>query len=398
MSEVAVAGIGAPIVIADAQPRHSLTADIVHGAEAFAALVPEWEYLARRQTGTIVFQTPSLLSIWADHFARQRLVSFTTVVVRNAGRPILIWPIRVERFGPIRIACGAGAPISQYDEILVDPEACVRTAMSVALDVLKKTVRPDFVMFERVRADSELRKAVRDATQVGCEEGAPYLDLSRGLEAALKSRKSYAAKQQKKRMKRFAKEGESTVTVAQNAAEAEAWLSEALTLKRNWLTGNGMVSRAFVNAATGTCLRDLARKLSAPDASPRMVVAKLALNGKTAAIEAGFAYRDSFHLYLRAFAPQFSNLGPGNVLTEHMVGWCVDNGFKRYDMLAPRSRNKAEWQSDEVGVTDLVVPMTWLGRLFTATVPTHIAPKLRDAFYALPLRIRSAVAGMTLRM
>ena len=96
--------------------------------------------------------------------------------------------------------------------------------------------------------------------------------------------------------------------------------------------------------------------------------------GSTAAIEAGFAHRDTFHLYLRAFAPEFSNLGPGNVLTEHMIGWCVDNGMKRYDMLAPRSRNKAEWQSGEVGVVDFALPMTWLGRLYAATVPTHIAP------------------------
>jgi hypothetical protein len=81
-----------------------------------------------------------------------------------------------------------------------------------------------------------------------------------------------------------------------------------------------------------------------------------------------------------------------------MIGWCVENGIKRYDMLAPRSRNKAEWQSGEVGVVDFVLPMTWLGKLYAATVPTRIAPMLRDAFYALPLGIRSKVAGLTLRM
>src|SRR5262249_1534740 len=98
------------------------------------------------------------------------------------------------------------------------------------------------------------------------------------------------------------------------------------------------------------------------------------------------------------FVPEFYNLGPGNVLTEHMIGWCVENGLKRYDMMAPRSRNKAEWQSGEVAVADFALPMTWLGALYVASVPTHIGPMLRDAFYALPLRLRSAVAGMTLRM
>ena len=58
----------------------------------------------------------------------------------------------VERHGLLRIVCGAGAPISQYDEILVDPDACVRTAMGAALDILAKTIRPDLLMLERVRA------------------------------------------------------------------------------------------------------------------------------------------------------------------------------------------------------------------------------------------------------
>lgn len=398
MSDVAVAGIGAPIALRQAAPANPLAAEVLHGAEGFEKLLPEWHYLAEQQISPILFQTPSLLSIWAGHFARRRPADFMTVVVRHAGRPILIWPLFIERHGFLRIACSAGAPISQYDEILADPDACVRTAMGTALDILAKTIGPDLVMFERVRADSQLRSALREAKPLGCDEGAPYLDLSGGLEAALKSRKSYAAKQQKKRMKRFAKEGESAVTIASDPAEAEAWLSEALTLKRNWLKSSGFVSRAFVKAATGSCLRELARTLTEPAASPRMVVAKLTLDGKTAAIEAGFVHRGTFHLYLRAFVPEFSNLGPGNVLTEHMIGWCVENGVKRYDMMAPRSRNKAEWQSDEIGVADFVLPMTWLGKLYAATVPTHIGPMLRDAFYALPLRLRSAVAGLTLKM
>ena len=91
-----------------------------------------------------------------------------------------------------------------------------------------------------------------------------------------------------------------------------------------------------------------------------MVVAKLTLDGRTAAIEAGFIHRATFHLYLRAFAPEFANLGPGNILTERMLEWCADNAIERYDMLAPRSRNKAEWQSGEVAVADFALPMTWL--------------------------------------
>ena len=66
-------------------------------------------------------------------------------------------------------------------------------------------------------------------------------------------------------------------------------------------------------------------------------------------------------------------------------------------MLAPRSRNKAEWQTGEVAVLDFVLPLTLRGRLY-ATVLKHAHPLLRRAFYALPLPARSAVTGMALKM
>lgn len=402
MSDVAVAGIRArsiaPIAATGTASRQILAAEVLQGAEAYEALLPEWKRLAELQPGTSLFQTPSLLSTWAQHFACGRAARLTTVVLRHAGQPVLIWPLFIERRALVRIARGAGVPISQYDEILVDPAFDKKAAFAAALDALRDTVRPDLVLLEGVRADSALRAALRDVSPIGCGDAAPNIDLSQGLAVALAMRKPYAAKQQRKRMKRFIKAGKSTVAIANDPAEAEAWLVEALTLKRNWLRSTGRLSRAFVKAETGNCLAGLARALSHPSASPRMVVAKLSLDGRTAAIEVGFVHRGAFQLYLRAFAPEFASLGPGNVLTERMLEWCAENRIEIYDMLAPRSRNKAEWQSGEVGVEDFALPMTWRGRLYAATVPTLLAPTLRDAFYALPERLRSVIAGMALRM
>jgi CelD/BcsL family acetyltransferase involved in cellulose biosynthesis len=138
--------------------------------------------------------------------------------------------------------------------------------------------------------------------------------------------------------------------------------------------------------------------LVSADTSPRMVVSKLTLDGRTAAIEAGFCHHGAYHLYLGAFAPEFAKLGPGNVLTEKVLEWCIANGIKRYDMLAPRSRNKREWQSNEVAIVDFALPATLRGRLYAALVMKRLAPALRDAFYALPPRARSFIASMTLRM
>src|SRR4051812_15840457 len=151
MSEVAVAGFGvrsAPLAAVDPAPRHSLTAEVLLGADAYPALLPEWQHLAQLQPGTVLFQMPSLLSVWLSHFPR-RHAGLATVVLRRAGRAVLIWPLVVERRAFIRIARGAGAPISQYDEVLLDPETDARTALKTALDALATSVNPDLLLLER---------------------------------------------------------------------------------------------------------------------------------------------------------------------------------------------------------------------------------------------------------
>ncbi len=81
-----------------------------------------------------------------------------------------------------------------------------------------------------------------------------------------------------------------------------------------------------------------------------------------------------------------------------MLGWCAENGIGHYDMLAPRSRNKGEWQSGEVAVFDFALPMTPGGRFYAEIVLKRLAPALRDGFYALPVPLRSSLAGLALRM
>jgi CelD/BcsL family acetyltransferase involved in cellulose biosynthesis len=402
MSEAAVAGIRARVFsrsfFATTLPRHCFSAEVLYGMEAYQALAAESRRLAELYDSATLFQTPELVLAWARHFVSGRAVQLATIVVRDGARTVLIWPLAIERHLLVRIARGAGAPIGQYDDIIVDPEVDRRAGLATALDALRECVRPDLLQLERVRADSLLRPALPELAPLKVPETAPYVDLSSGFTAALARRPRYAAKQHRKRVRRLAKAGDCAIAMARNPAEAEAWMHEALTLKRAWLRDHGLLSRAFVRSETGNCLAELARTLCGPEASPRMVIAKLCLDGRTAAIEVGFKHRKSFHLYLRAFAPDLACFGPGNVLTERMLEWCAENGVERYDMLPPRSRNKSEWQSGEVGVADYLLPMTWRGSLYAAGVPTLLGPMLRDRFYSLPARVRSAVAGMTLRM
>lgn len=402
MSDVAVAGIRerslAPIASATpARSKRRLATEVFRGPDAYRALRAEWKLLAERQQSTSVFQSPDMLEAWSRHFATERADDLVTVMVRKDGQAVLIWPLLIERSGLVRTARGAGSPIGQYDEILLDPDCDAVEAFEAAKEALVEAARPDLVLLERVRDDGTLRKALGRAEPSACSEGAPYADLSRGFPHLMASLKSRVVRQQRKRMRRFEQEGSIEFAVAANAEQAEAWLSEAIALKREWLRSTGRISRAFVRRETTECLTEFARTRSEPDAAPRMLVSRLTLDGETAAIEMGFCERGIYHLYLGAFAPAFAKFGPGNVLTEKLLRWCADNGFHRYDMMAPRSRNKGEWQSDEVLVFDFAIPTTLRGRLFVAIFLKRLLPAIRNAFYALPDSLRSRLAGFALR-
>jgi CelD/BcsL family acetyltransferase involved in cellulose biosynthesis len=401
MTELALAGSAHPVVrrqgARSVSSQPPLSASVLRGADAYSALEADWRRLSAGQHSATLFQTPEMLSAWATHFAPRKVDRLATIVVRDGNRAVLIWPLLVERRGFITVATGAGAPLGQYDELLLDPYADATSAIKAAMDALSRTIRPDFIFLERVRADGALARALGDTVPLSCPEAAPYADLSGGVAALMAALKPRVARQQRKRVQRFKKEGCVSFEVADGPRQAEAWLAEAMAMKRKWLKSTGRISRAFVKPETGNCLADLARALSHPDSSPRMVVSRVTLDGRVAAIEMGFRQSDAYHLYLGAFDEALAKFGPGNILTERMLEWCAANGVQRYDMLAPRSRNKGEWQSGEVSVCDFALPMNVRGRLYIELVLKRIVPAARKAFYALPASFRSAVAGLTLR-
>ena len=374
-----------------------LTSEALIGSESYAALADDWRRLIELQDRTVLFQLPGLLTPWARHFGKGSATP-VTIVVRDGPRPVLLWPLSIERRALVTVATGAGGPIGQYDEILADPDYDAGESFAAARDALTAHFQPDLLFLERVRADGALRHALGETEPICWDEGAPYSDLSRGVAGLKKELKSRVVRQQKKRVRRLAEEGDVSFEVAADPSVAQEWLAEAMSLKREWLKATGRVSRAFMQPATAACLAEMAWTLARPGAAPRMVVSRLSVNGRTAAIEMGFRHRDSYHLYLGAFAPEFARLGPGNVLTEHVLEWCAKNGLARYDMLPPRSRNKGEWQSGEVAVLDFALPMTARGRLYSAVMLQHVAPTLRRIFYALPPSVRGAIAGRTLRI
>lgn len=382
---------------ADFSPKTQVIgAEILPGEEACRSLQNEWNALSERCGNVAPFQDPNLLAVWARHFRSDG--EFLVVLVRDQSRPVLIWPIAIERRGPFRIAVGAGAPIVQYDELLLDPAVEGKAAFELAIQTLTTSTSVDAVTLERIREDGALWSVLGQCgAVVRGSEAAPYADLSAGVGPYTATLKKRVLTQQKRRVRRFQDRGPWSFQMAEGPDEAQAWVREALALKRKWLESTGRISRAFADPRTGQCLEKLARNDAGQSDLMRTIVFRLVLNERTAALEVCFRHRDSLHFYLGAHVPESAPLGPGNILTEQILSWCEANGVRRYDMMSPRSRFKSEWQSGEVRIGECLLPTSLRGRLYSLPI-ARIVPFSRSVFYRLPRPLRSTLARLVLKI
>ncbi len=234
-------------------------------------------------------------------------------------------------------------------------------------------------------------------------EEAPYAELGDGgADAYMTSLKGRVRRQQSKRKRQLAEIGACEYAQAASPEEAAAWMHEALALKREWLRQSGRLSQAFMDDKTADLLVAAARQGAGGPIAPvepghsRVVMSRLTVGGKTAAFEVGFLCGGAYHFYLGTFVPEFAQYGAGNVLTESVIRACAEGGMRRYDMLAPDSRNKREWATGSVTVKDMVLPLSTAGRLYAFLVHRTLRPAMRRAFYALPENLRTRIAGRLL--
>lgn len=381
--------------------QSALTTEVLEGPAAYRALRRDWLALMERMDRPAIFQSPDFLAIWADSFARSEAAGrLRTIVVRRADTPVLIWPLVVGSRRPVRVAWGAGAPVGQYDDVVLDPDCDSETALETAYEALLGAADIDLLRFDRVRGDSPLQPflASRGLT-IGETDLAPYADLpAAGFDAFMTGVKPRVQRHQRRRARQLAEIGEPRFTVADGPETVAAWLDETISLKRQWLVETGRLSGAFMERRTTECLMAMAHGLCAPESPTRILIARFKVGGQTAAISAGFLGGSTYHLYIGAFHPDFARFGAGNFLTERTIAWCCENSVRRYDMLAPQARSKSDWQTGEVPVHDFAVPLTASGRRYAETVERRLKPGIRAAFYALPQTVRSAVAARTLKL
>lgn len=356
--------------------------EIVSGYSAIAELAPHW-LDASAHGGVGAFDRFEFVS-GAARVAEAAGAVPLVLVFRRGGEVRSLLALRLERLLGARVAVALTHPIAQYADTVGAP---------ITADELDRAGRllaargVNALLLRKVRADSGLHVALQTrGRSQQANETALFIDLARygsfaAYEAAFSSTTRRNRRQRRKKLETLA--GPVSFEVLRGADALSAF-DTALDWKRHWLAERGVSSPVFDGGAWEDLLRHM---VPSGDA----IVSVLRGGDRVVAVEVGFADDGTYVAYLGAFSPEFGSASPGQEQMLHTIAWCFEQGFTRYDLLAPADDYKRQWARGETGVAidDYVVALTAIGR-GVAEVRRRVRPLARDLYLRLSPDVRVA--------
>ncbi len=380
--------------IAAAQPAPPPAArlDLVTTRAGFDALEPSWNDLFQRAGRNIhLFQTFNWNWHWANHFLDEAERTLAIVTAHSGDRLVMVWPLVLERAGPIRELRWMGDPVSQYGDALIDEAAGAAGLLRAGLDFAVHETGASVLTLRKVRADSNVAPLLADiGAKVTAELTAPYLDLSSAPSfAEYEKRYSGGARRNRKRQRRrLADRGAVVLAWHTAGAEAEALAADAFRLKRRWLDERGIVSPALVDPRTARFFADATRADVRPAGCHAIA---LSCGGRTVTLEIGVRAKGRTAIHVITYDLDFEKTGAGSLLMEDSVARAIDDGMTVFDLLAPRDGYKLEWADDAVVVRDWAKPLSLVGRLYAGIYLGLVKRAAKRGLDALPVSVRRAI-------
>lgn len=357
--------------------------EVASGIAAITRLRPEWKRVAPRADGAAAFE-PFFLALEAAKLAEARGAEPLIAVVYRDGIASSLLALRQERLFGARVAVPLLYPLAQYTEVSgqpLSPDELLRLC-----DALK-TTGTDVLLLRKVREDSGLFEALSQHGQSQrAKDLAYYIDLEAHgtfakYDALFSARTRRNRRQRMQKLEQQAGSLSFEVLRGEDAAQAFNIASE---WKRRWLLQRGTSSPVFDGGAWENILR-------AAVSAGTVVVTALKAGGHPVAVEVGLKDRSDYIAYLGAYDDRFGQYSPGQEQMLRTIEWCFEQGFRRYDLLAPADDYKRHWARGEthVGVDDYAIALTHIGRGISE-LRRHVRPLARDVYHRLSPEVRIA--------
>lgn len=377
--------------------------DLVTARAAFDALEEDWNGLfARGGRDTQLFQSFNWLWHWANHYlpadaADNAGPKLAIVTARVADRLVLAWPMVCERVGPIAQLSWMGAPVSQYGDVLIDPDADANALLASALAFVQARSGADVLRLRKVREDAVIAPFLAQiGARILSEDTAPYLTLSGVSDAEYEKRISNGARR-KRRQKRRRLEDQGAVAFVRETAgsEARTLIETTFRLKRAWLKSRGLLSAAFADPRMERFFIALASDSARPAG---FHIQALTCGGQPVAIETGVICKGRCAPHISVYEPAFEKCSVGQLLWEDSIRRARADGIAIFDFMAPGDTYKLEWADSTVAVRDWAVSTSLAGRAYAAVYLGLLRTAAKHGLDRMPVGARRRIAETVGRM
>lgn len=365
------------------------TFSVIDDLAGLDALRNEWLALETEHGASHqMFQSFHWVRHWCDHFLNQPGTDLCIVTARVASRLVMIWPLVQEcRLGQCHIKW-LGEPVSQYGDALVVDGAETTALILAGLDFISSALGDDIVILRKVRADSNVAKALENrGIAPTSTDSAPYASLPNdtSFDAFAQRYPTKARKNRRRHRRRLEETGPVTFEILGGSERAQALIHMAIGYKRQWLKDRSLLSRAFTDDRFNGFFETMPSRLNAATVpSCQLQVFALLCDGHPVAINVGFRSGDRMLIHIAAYDPAFERFSPGSLLFEASIKYCLENGIAVFDLLSPGDSYKADWADETVEVRDYALGLTRKGRAYDALFIRRLRPAAKFAMARMP--------------
>ncbi len=316
-----------------------LQVDKICDPGGLVSLEEEWWELWRRSPVATPFQSPAWLIAWWTAFAPGKL---TTVAVRDQGRLVALAPLYLEDGSLGRRILPVGISLSDYVDILIDPDASDAGQAIVhhlsgnrqAWSAWEMTdLAPD-------AAALALPCPAQCSDEVRTSETCPVLHLGSDTADAGTHPAIPPRQRRKLRMARHRVEHSPGAAILSTAERTpREWMDALITLHASrWqergapgVLADTRVQSFHGQALAAMCAHGLARLFA------------LTIGSDLAGIYYGFLHRDRAYAYLGGFDPRFAYYSPGTILIGHAIEDALRDGVREFHFLRGHEAYKYAW-------------------------------------------------------
>jgi CelD/BcsL family acetyltransferase involved in cellulose biosynthesis len=296
--------------------------DVIGSEHEFHRLRPVWNALFQQQEQFPEQSFDRALAAW-ETIGRPRGRGLHIIVGRTAGEAVVIFPMTMQRTGPIRIGRALGPEFYETCDVLVrsssDCRDWVRQTWDFALS------RFDVVRLPAVRTTAHIWPEVeRSGTARFDLISSLYIDASAwdGWDGYYRSRSANFRKDHRTSLKRLQQAGAVRWKLLDQPDLLPETLDWMFAHKLDWLERNGSDATLARHRAFYARLCDAALRAG------ELVLIELFVDEVRVAAQIGFRAGARLDCDMIAWDPAWKECGPGRALDVHTIQWAFENSVR----------------------------------------------------------------------